>query len=99
MKKNFQDWLHIAAHIPDTIEVDTFCPSCSCASVDYCYCGDRKTRVGYGLFWCMSCKKGIHISRLTIPETIPDGKIAYFDDPNGAEKMTRYVPEFERITP
>lgn len=100
-KQNFDAWVHTAAFIPEQIEKGTvpFCPMCDEATVDFMYGGDRAARIGYGLFWCNSCNKGIHISRLTIPDSVPREKIIDFSDSNGSDKLAESVPDFERLTP
>ncbi|WP_321387673.1 hypothetical protein [uncultured Enterococcus sp.] len=101
MKKIFQCWVQTAAFIPDYIDNLSAlnCPSCGCSTLDYLYGGDRETRVGYGLFWCTTCKRGVHISRLYIPAVVSENKVIYFDDPHGSEKQAQLVPEFKRMTP
>lgn len=101
MKKSFQQWVRIAAYIPDYVDnlSELLCPSCKQSRLDYIYCGDEESRVGYGLFWCNACQNGIHISRLLIPEVVPKRRIIYFDDPNGSKILEQLVPKFKRVTP
>ncbi|MBP1047602.1 hypothetical protein I6N96_15045 [Enterococcus sp. BWM-S5] len=99
-KRIFDQWVQTASCVPEHVkELSALsCPSCSAPALDYHYCGDRETSIGYGLFWCNACKNGLHLSRLKILDTVPEGKISYFDELEGAEDTSTCVPDFKHVT-
>ncbi|MDQ0416811.1 hypothetical protein J2Z48_000983 [Croceifilum oryzae] len=65
------------------------CPNCCSSKVEYIYVGDLKKRVGFQLVWCNSCKQGIRLSRVLIPN---DEDMLSFDD---EDEFSKRVPEFK----
>jgi hypothetical protein len=92
----FADWLKIFKRIADSggRATDAACPECGKSSVDYQYIGDAKTRIGYLRIWCPSCRKGVHLSRVKIPESAP---MLSFDAPK--DELDRRQPDFEELEP
>jgi len=70
---------------------DAQCPKCQEKHLKYKYFGNIENRIGYEVFWCDSCKKGIRISRVIVPE---DEEIVSIDD---EEHIRKETPEIELI--
>ncbi|QUH28786.1 hypothetical protein [Vallitalea guaymasensis] len=97
MNKVYKSWLNESLKISQLINGEKIvftCPNCNSHEVDYQYIGDSKTGIGYLLFWCNKCLKGIHISRVIIP---PKAKFISFDISD--EELLRKVPNFEQVLP
>lgn len=86
-KKSFNPWLHLVAEIQLSKKV--ICPICNMPSIEYIYVGNKETRIGFLRLWCKDCLKGIHVSRVLIPE---NAKMIDFDE-------NPHLPEFKQITP
>ncbi len=69
----------------------TKCPKCEVGNILSQYVGDEKSRVGYLAIWCDSCNKGLHFSRVKIPDNID---MLSFDD-----NVADVIPNFEQIKP
>lgn len=91
----FKDWLNLGILLKkNAFSTHNFlCTECGKKSIDYLYVGDNKTNIGYFQMWCNSCNKGIHISRVMIPE---EAKRIEFCD---TESLLKLVPNYERIHP
>lgn len=92
----FQDWLTIYKKTRDStiLKSDCICPECGANSIDLQFVGDIRERIGYLDMWCTTCLRGVHISRVLIPEGEP---MISFDDP--ISTMTDRIPDFKQITP
>jgi hypothetical protein len=90
MNPIFKKWLDLGWDLKRKLP----CPSCGERAIDFQHVGDPATRIGYLDIWCASCLKGIHISRVTIPEDTP--LLAIKDD---AEKIAARIPTFTWILP
>ena len=90
------DWLTVFKDLVSSggKSITNACPECGAASVNFQYVGDTKTRVGYLRIWCSSCWKGVHLSRVRIPET---AQMLSFDAPK--EELDRKEPRFEVLEP
>jgi hypothetical protein len=42
------------------------CPSCGSLTLRYRLIGDPRTRLGFGLIWCDTCRHGDRLSRIQI---------------------------------
>ncbi len=67
------------------------CPSCEVGNLRFQYVGDEKSRMGYLDLWCDSCNRGIHFSRVMIPE---NANMLSFDD-----NVADIIPMFKQIKP
>ncbi|SFE87000.1 hypothetical protein SAMN04487969_108140 [Paenibacillus algorifonticola] len=95
INSKFKLWLQLAASVKETTPnaPKLECPSCSSANINFEYIGDAIKRKGYFLMWCNDCLKGIHISRIEIPEkakVIPFGATA---------DQTSHIPNFTKVLP
>lgn len=63
------------------------CPNCAKSGIDYIYCGDETTRLGFMQVWCNECLKGIYISRAVAPT---NAKFVSFDD-ELKDRVPQYV--------
>lgn len=86
-KRSYTTWLHLAANINSLKK--SICPICNMISLEHIYVGDSKTRVGFLRVWCKNCLKGIHISRVLVPED--ENLIDFNENP--------HLPQFEEVTP
>ncbi|MEW8141519.1 MAG: hypothetical protein AB2794_21245 [Candidatus Thiodiazotropha endolucinida] len=66
MKKKYKDWLMVQPWK----EQHSKCPSCGESNLEYYLVGDASTRIGWCMLWCASCKEGIQISRMKLPEGV-----------------------------
>lgn len=91
----FKEWLTVAANIQDNIDsmANLKCPNCGHHEIDYLYVGDKTEKVGYLQAWCNHCHRGIHISRVQIPENV---KMKSFGD---IEEINKIIPSFKPVTP
>jgi hypothetical protein len=91
----FQDWLNLYKKIRDvrTAKGNLICPECGNGSVDFQYVGDASERIGYVDMWCTACNKGVHLSRVSIPEGMPS---ISFDDSD--EVLLARFPNYEPVT-
>jgi hypothetical protein len=89
-------WLHLGNKMIDNLpnKVLLKCPECNNETVDYQYVGDPKSRIGYLDMWCTSCLKGVHISRVQIPE---NAELIPFDAPK--EQIINRIPNFKLVEP
>lgn len=85
--KSHSEWLKIATQIIDG--KDVVCPICNKQTIEHLYAGNDQTRIGFLRVWCVNCMKGIHISRVRIPEN------EIIIDFNKADN----IPFFKEITP
>lgn len=87
----FQDWLKLSVILRDNgySTNNLICPECKNMCIDYAYIGDSKTRIGYMCMWCNNCNRGIHISRVKIPDSVK-----YFEFNNDIENI---IPNFTEI--
>ncbi|MFE5868061.1 hypothetical protein ACFQ6V_05310 [Streptomyces roseifaciens] len=85
-------WLKVLGLIVDTeegIEIRS-CPDCDKRQLNLRYVVDADSRIGYALFWCGGCLRGISVSRVRAPESMPTWSL---DDPTAVAD----VPDFIRI--
>lgn len=66
MSPLFQKWLALGEKLSEQKKLE--CPSCGKTAIDFQYTGNPSTRIGYLDIWCKACLKGIHVSRVRIPE-------------------------------
>jgi len=71
MPRRQSPWLELLKH------GSTACPRCS-GLVETFYCGDLGSRVGFSIVRCASCRRGVQVSRLRVPDGLP---MFSFDDP------------------
>jgi hypothetical protein len=91
----FPDWLRLKARTNSLSSGEVLkCPECQNDTVDFQYVGDSTTRMGYLAMWCRSCKKGVHLSRVSIPKGVA---LIALDAPQ--EVIRGRIPDFEQITP
>ena len=89
----FQDWLDLYKRLPTTSGREAVaCPECGSKSIDYQYVGDLVSRKGYLDMWCTACKKGVHLSRVSIPS---GASVISFDNPS--EEITKRIPNFDQV--
>lgn len=49
------------------------CPCCGSLDTEHGFTViNRSTRAGYGSVWCNACKKGMHLSRMIVPEDVQE---------------------------
>lgn len=91
----FKDWLNLGILLKDNAfsTENLHCPECSKKNISYLYVGDNETNIGYLQIWCNSCNKGIHMSRVMIPE---GAKRIEFGD---RDSLVKLVPNYEHIHP
>ncbi|MGG5343274.1 hypothetical protein [Enterococcus sp. AZ192] len=91
----FKEWIKLAASIQDNTDKinELKCPTCGHCEIDYIYVGDLSDRIGYEQVWCNHCLRGIHVSRVMIPENV---KVMSFEE---TKKINTIVPNFKPITP
>ncbi|GAA1822638.1 hypothetical protein HC028_15225 [Planosporangium flavigriseum] len=77
---------------PDEVSVD--CPSCGDGKVKISYTGDPQSRIGYAILWCDACLRGIHLSRVGIPEGVD---MLTFDSTD--EEHDAAVPDVHLLAP
>ena len=92
----YADWLKIFKAIASSggEAPDIACPECGESSVDYQYIGNTNTRIGYLRIWCPSCRKGVHLSRVKIPQ---GAQMLSFDA--SKDELDRRQPDFEELEP
>jgi hypothetical protein len=92
----FQDWLVMYKNLRDdtVVKSECICPECGAITIDLQFIGDVERRIGYLDMWCTTCNRGIHMSRVLIPEGAP---LISFDDP--AEVVSARIPDFEQVAP
>lgn len=92
----FNDWLNLYKRIREGVtKSELTCPECSSGgSVDFQYVGSAEKRIGYLDIWCTSCNKGVHFSRVSIPEGF---SLISFDDPD--QILVARIPNFEQVVP
>lgn len=90
----FQQWRDLAKRIADTPStvLQLTCPSCGEVSIDSQYVGDLTTKIGYLDIWCANCLRGIHISRVGIPDNV--NAIAY---DCASEEIAKRIPNFKQV--
>ena len=69
-KKNSLKGLNKWIKLEPWVDAKCSCPECGDAYIDYEFVGFRDSRMGYAMLWCPACEKGIHISRLKVPEGV-----------------------------
>ena len=92
MDEKFNLWVKLIIEIPYKIH-DIACPSCNSKTLRFQYVGDENSRMGYLDIWCDSCLKGIHLSRVKIPENI---KFISF---KSNEEILKKIPNFKLVHP
>ena len=92
----FIQWLQLGKKIVERLprRAAMRCPECRNESVDYQYVGDPIDRIGYLDMWCTSCQKGVHISRVEIPE---NADLISFNA--SKEQITQRIPSFTQVLP
>jgi len=91
----FSDWLNLYKKVQASPVTQVMrCPECGNDAVDFQYVGDRAARRGYLDLWCRHCGKGVHLSRVAIPE---GANIIDFDAPE--DVLTARIPNFEQVVP
>lgn len=91
----FSDWLNLYKKVQASPVAQVLpCPECGNDTVEFQYVGDRTTRRGYLVLWCSHCHKGVHLSRVVIPE---GAYIIDFDAP--ADVLAARIPDFEHVEP
>ena len=92
----FRDWLVIYKNIRESTvaKSECICPECGANTIDLQYVGDVKERIGYLDMWCATCNRGIHMSRVLIPE---GASMISFDDP--VEAVSARIPNFAQVVP
>lgn len=95
VNNEFKKWLELASIIHKTVpEVPNIhCPNCSSINIQFEYIGDVDEKKGYFLLWCNDCLKGIHISRIHIPQK---ANIISFKASNDE---ISHIPKFHKISP
>lgn len=95
MKSEFSLWLDLAGKASDEelFKKET-CPSCHSSSLDFQYVVRASDRLGYLDVWCNSCKKGIHISRVTAPQ---GASVIDLNAPN--EELAARIPPYNQVVP
>ncbi|NDI35097.1 hypothetical protein [Chengkuizengella sediminis] len=88
---DFSTWLKLSADISSSTWTNFQCPECQKETVDFQYVGDTETRIGYLEIWCDSCLKGIHISRVRVPES---ANLLSFEDKN---LIGNRIPAFKQV--
>ena len=67
----YMDWLKALANLRK--KEKAICPICNSDDLEYrLIILNDETRVGYGLIWCNECKRGYHMSRMTLDKTMKD---------------------------
>lgn len=92
----FSDWLEVYKKVqaaPSSATAEP-CPECGNDSVDFQYVGDVEARKGYLDMWCRHCNKGVHLSRVSIPQ---GAHVLAFDAPD--EVLTSRIPNFVQVVP
>jgi hypothetical protein len=69
-------------------------PSCGISAVDFQYVADAVNRIGYLDIWGGACLKGIHISRVRVPNGV---SMLDFDSP--ADIVAARIPNFTWVQP
>lgn len=92
----FQDWLNMYTNIRKSTVTrsECICPECGANSIDHQFVGDVKKRIGYLDMWCTTCNRGIHMSRVLVPE---GESMISFDEP--VEIVSGRIPNFEQVVP
>jgi hypothetical protein len=65
------------------------CPDCGRRRLEFRYIVDIESRIGYVLFWCNACLRGISVSRVRAPEGMTTYEI-------GDVAATEGIPNFTR---
>jgi hypothetical protein len=92
----FHDWIemHKAIRAEQVRKELCVCPECGSQTIDLQFVGDEKSRIGYLDIWCATCKRGIHMSRVVVPES---ESLISFDAPS--EVIAARIPDFEQLSP
>lgn len=92
----FRDWLGMYKNIRESTvtKSECICPECGAKTIDLQFVGDLKERIGYLDMWCTTCNRGIHMSRVQIPE---GESMISFDD--RVEVVSGRIPNFEQVVP
>jgi hypothetical protein len=91
----FSDWLTLYKQIyASPVGHALTCPECGNEAVDFQYVGDRGAQRGYVDIWCRHCNKGVHLSRVAIPD---DAQVIAFDASD--DVLTARIPDFEQVVP
>jgi hypothetical protein len=92
----FAEWLKIFQQIATDLNAakENQCPECGHQGVDFQFVGDQTKKLGYLAIWCDTCKKGVNLSRVNIPNGTPI--ISFADSP---ENVSKRIPNFQVIGP
>jgi len=88
----FKQWLYLIDKLNQDCKSE--CPCCGKAAIDFQYVADTTDKIGYLDIWCGACLKGIHISRVRVPEGMPLLDIA---SPSGI--IAARIPNFTWVLP
>ncbi|WP_189080305.1 hypothetical protein [Mangrovihabitans endophyticus] len=89
----FRAFLTIHQAWPDAVEVA--CPDGDGGRMRVGYLADPDTRLGTAMAWCDKCRRGIYISRVSVPEGAP---MAGFEA-SAAEQASVVPPDLELFDP
>ena len=95
-KKIFNKWISITTEIYKTLPnvPALVCPNCDKLGVDFQFVGNLQTKIGFMVIWCPHCLRGIHLSRVCIPDK---AQAISFD--TSAEEILRRIPNFIPVKP
>jgi hypothetical protein len=85
-------WMEVTDQVLRSAERRLICPHCRSAAVEWLFVGGGLARLGYGAVWCNTCRHGVWLSRLAIPDTVP--MVAIDADPTSVD-----IPRFKQATP
>ena len=91
MSEEFTEWLTIAGKAGSELLA---CPSCDKKYLDFRFVGNEENRIGYLDVWCKNCLRGIHVSRVKIPQEIP---MLNLEGP--LDVISKEIPNFTQVTP
>lgn len=95
MNKEFANWLSLSGDLAESADTGRIvCPSCGKGPIDFRFVGRIPDRIGYLDVWCRSCLRGIHISRVKVPEARP---MLNLDGPLDA--ISAQIPNFTQVLP
>lgn len=95
MNSEFSNWLSLSGEVTEGQDTQTLaCPSCGQHAVDFRFVGRVSDRIGYLDVWCRSCLRGIHISRMKVPQERP---MLNLDRP--LDRAASGIPSFSQVLP
>ena len=92
MRPLFKKWLDLGRHLDQKEGLK--CPSCGRVALDFQYVGTPVDRIAYLDLWCGACLKGIHISRVRVPEGL--SMLTFDTEPSVLEAR---IPRFTQVLP